>query len=86
VKKILKASCFSNELIDAQVSYLGVVIGDRDHTDLNSWSIVALSKEMSEEEPEYVAKYYKMWADSQHLPMPGTFALFKKKDVNNLHV
>lgn len=39
---------FSNELIDAQINYLGVAIGDRDHTDLNSWSIVALSKEIAE--------------------------------------
>lgn len=69
---------FSNELIDAQVSYLGVVIGDRDYTDLNSWSIIALSKEISQEESDNVAKYYKIWADSQQLPMPGTFALFKK--------
>jgi hypothetical protein len=58
---------------------LGVVIGDRDYTDLNSWSIVALSKELSEEDPDFVAKYYKLWADSQKLPMPGSFALFKRK-------
>lgn len=52
VKRTLhRVSCFSNELIDGQVSYLGVVVGDRDHTDLNSWSIVALSKEVGEEEP-----------------------------------
>lgn len=70
---------FSNELVDAQVNYLGVVVGDRDYTDLNSWSIVALTKEIGEEQPDFVAKYYKLWADSQQLPMPGTFALFKPK-------
>lgn len=62
------------------------MIGDRDYTDLNSWSIVALSKEISEEESDTVAKYYKTWADSKELPMPGTFALFKKKDAKNLYV
>jgi hypothetical protein len=55
----------SNELIDGQVNYLGVVLGDRDYTDLNSWSIIALSKEFGNEDPDFVAKYYKLWADSQ---------------------
>lgn len=41
----------SAELIDAQTSYLGVIIGDRDYTDLNSWSVVALSKEMAGKDP-----------------------------------
>ena len=31
-------------ITDAQISYLGVVLGDRDYTDLNSWSVVALSE------------------------------------------
>lgn len=33
----------SEDLLHNQISYLGVVIGDRDHTDLNSWSVIALS-------------------------------------------
>lgn len=32
-------------ILDAQVSYIGVVVGDRDYTDLNSWSVVGLSEE-----------------------------------------
>ena len=34
----------STELIDMQTVYLGVMMGERDHTDLNSWPIVALSR------------------------------------------
>ncbi len=30
-------------ILDAQIGYLGVIVGDRDYTDLNSWSVVALS-------------------------------------------
>jgi hypothetical protein len=33
----------SDSIIDSQINYLAVVLGDRDYTDLNSWSIVALS-------------------------------------------
>lgn len=33
----------SDYIIDSQINYLAVVLGDRDYTDLNSWSIVALS-------------------------------------------
>ena len=31
-------------ILDAQISYLAVTIGDRDYTDLNSWSVVGLSE------------------------------------------
>lgn len=33
----------SKNILDAQVSYLGVLVGDRDYTDLNSWSVIGLS-------------------------------------------
>lgn len=67
-------------LADAQTCYLGVVVGDRDHTDLNSWSVVALTQELGETESELVANYYRLWSEGQQLPMPGSFALFKKND------
>jgi hypothetical protein len=35
----------SVELIDAQSTFLGSTVGDRDYTDLNSWSLVAMSRE-----------------------------------------
>lgn len=33
-------------ILETQVSYLGVTIGDRDYTDLNSWSVIGLSEEV----------------------------------------
>lgn len=34
----------SKQLIDNTICYLGVVVGDRDHTDLNSWTLVSLGE------------------------------------------
>lgn len=31
-------------ILDTQIGYLGVTVGDRDYTDLNSWSVIALSQ------------------------------------------
>lgn len=31
-------------ILETQISYLGVTIGDRDYTDLNSWSVIGLSQ------------------------------------------
>ena len=65
-------------ILDAQVSYLGVIIGDRDYTDLNSWSVVGLSEEfLNSEHEDFVVKIYSDWADGRNLPMPGSFAFFK---------
>ena len=41
----------SIELVESQMAYLGVVIGDRDHTDLNSWSVIALSRDYMHQDP-----------------------------------
>ena len=65
--------------MDNSIQYLAVIIGDRDYTDLNSWPLVALSEEPSLVQPEFVAKMYYDWSDGQKLPMPGSFAMFKKK-------
>jgi hypothetical protein len=54
-------------------------VGDRDYTDLNSWTLVSLSEEASLQNPQYVAKMYYDWADGQQLPMPGSFSRFKRK-------
>jgi hypothetical protein len=62
---------------------MGVVLGDRDHTDLNSWTLVSLGEEASWKNPKYVGRMYYDWADGQHLPMPGSFALFKRKTLND---
>jgi hypothetical protein len=68
-------------ILDAQVSYLGVTIGDRDYTDLNSWSVVGLSEEfVNSEHEDFVVKMYGRWAEGNSLPMPGSFALFKMKE------
>ena len=68
-------------ILDAQVSYLAVTIGDRDHTDLNSWSVVGLSEEFIDSDHEdFVVKTYSDWADGRNLPMPGSFALFKAEE------
>ena len=69
----------STELIDAQVTYLGVTVGERDHTDLNSWSLVAMSREWLPEHTAYIAGHYCEWAAGRELPMPGSFAVFKRK-------
>lgn len=29
-------------ILDSQISYLAITVGDRDYTDLNSWSVVGL--------------------------------------------
>lgn len=71
-------------ILDAQVSYLGVTIGDRDYTDLNSWSVVALSEEFITKKSDsssgledFVVEMYGNWANGSNLPMPGSFAMFK---------
>lgn len=46
-KQLVEEQDVTSGLADAQTCYLGVVVGDRDHTDLNSWSLVALSQEVS---------------------------------------
>lgn len=67
-------------MLDAQISYLGVLVGDRDYTDLNSWSVIGLSEEFIKTENEdFVVKMYGDWIDGRNLPMPGSFALFKMK-------
>ncbi len=40
--QLVKQSALKN-ILDAQVSYLAVTVGDRDFTDLNSWSVMGLS-------------------------------------------
>ena len=37
-------------VLETQTSYLGVTIGDRDYTDLNSWSVIGLSEELVNDE------------------------------------
>ena len=69
----------SSELVDIQNTYLGVMAGQRDYTDLNSWIIVAMSREWVGINVDLVAKQYCSWAGGQELPMPGSFALFKRK-------
>lgn len=68
-------------ILDAQVSYLAVTVGDRDYTDLNSWSVVGLSEEfVGSENENFVAQTYCDWANGSSLPMPGSFAIFKTKE------
>ena len=44
---------------------------------------MSLGEEASWKNPKYVGRMYYDWADGQHLPMPGSFALFKRKLVND---
>ena len=67
--------------MEAQLNYLGVTIGDRDYTDLNSWSVIGLSEELTNrEDNEYIVQKYAEWAEGKQLPMPGSFALFKLQE------
>ena len=65
---------------DSQTSYLGVTLGDRDYTDLNSWIVIALSEEKALSDHDYVSLAYQNWAEGSNLPMPGSFALFKRNE------
>ena len=68
-------------IIEAQTSYLGVTIGDRDYTDLNSWSVIGLSEELVDgENQNFIVEMYNEWADGKQLPMPGSFAMFKMNE------
>lgn len=68
-------------ILDAQVSYLTVTVGDRDYTDLNSWSVTALSEEhLGTKYEDFVVQMYADWANGANLPMPGSFAIFKTEE------
>ena len=45
MKDLPKHTAMKN-ILETQISYLGVTIGDRDYTDLNSWSVIGLSEEL----------------------------------------
>lgn len=67
----------SRYLSDGATAYLGLIIGERYDTSLNSHSVVALSSELSIKEPTVIASFYENWVNKRCLPHPGSFARFQ---------
>lgn len=67
----------SHYLSDGATAYLGLIIGERYDTSLNSHSVIALSSELSMKEPAVIAGFYENWVNKKRLPHPGSFARFQ---------
>jgi hypothetical protein len=73
----------STQIVSSEISYLGFIIGDRNYLPLNSHSVIALSQEISDSDPNIVSDCYLRWMSQSRLPAAGSFALFRNRALNS---
>ena len=61
------------------ISYLGVIIGDRQYVSLYSRIVVMLQGRETKDNKGLIGSYYGRWIEGKEVGHAGSFALFRKQ-------
>lgn len=71
-------------ILTGQASYVNTILGERDHTDVNSCSLLVLTDDVDlrdGEKSKQIVELIKTWSEGTQLPYPGSFAKILTKNL-----